>query len=60
MDMTPRASRVDSPVRLSSLIVCFTTVLIVPIPSTSALPNGMTSSCHRQGARGCSPATTSI
>jgi hypothetical protein len=24
------------------------------------LPNGMTSSCHRQGARGCSPATTSI
>ena len=30
MDMTPRASRVDRPVRLSSLIVCFTTVLIVP------------------------------
>jgi hypothetical protein len=24
------------------------------------LPNGMTSSCHRQGARGCSPASTSI
>jgi hypothetical protein len=24
------------------------------------LPNGLTSSCHRQGARGCSPATTSI